>query len=252
MFERSYLYYLYIDESGDTGDYRAPNGTIIEGSSRYFTLGGIIVDDQLRIDFENKVNQLVRETFLDISLPKNFKLHYQPLRQKAYPYDHISDQTRWAIPEKVFSWIRNSNCRLLSVTIDLDKHCQYERPVDPRAYALLLILERFQYFLEDNHETGIAIYEKFNAKLRKKAENELRWLRNIPTFPKPTNFSLLDGKVRNGDPMTEPVLQIADFFAYLPWLKKTTDGKATDKFDSVVDKYYNLGGGTFRKGLVEI
>ena len=44
---------------------------------------------------------------------------------------------------------------LLSVSIDLKKHCKkYLRPVNPIAYGLYLILERFQYFLEDYNGKG--------------------------------------------------------------------------------------------------
>lgn len=247
------MYYFYIDESGDTGDFRDKKGTIIRGSSQYFTLGGIIVDDDLRIDFENKINKLVEETFYDIKLPRNFKLHYHPLRQNVYPYNLIPKKTRWSIPEQIFSWIKNSTCNLISVTIDLDKHCQkYKRPADPRAYALLLILERFQYFLKDKDGRGIAIYEKFNAKLRKKTQFELKQLQSNTAFPNPVKISLSNLNVKNGDPTKEPVLQIADFFAYLPWLKKTTNEQATTKFNTIVHRYYNLNGKKFEKGLVEI
>ncbi|MCA2004141.1 MAG: DUF3800 domain-containing protein, partial [Candidatus Nitrosotenuis sp.] len=182
----------------------------------------------------------------------NFKLHYHPLRQKKFPYDQITDEIRWSIPETIFTWIQNANCSLLSVTIDLDKHCEYEYPADPRAYALLLILERFQYFLEDNHDFGTAIYEKFNAKLRKKVEMEQKWLRKIPTFPSPTDLHLLAERVRNGDPAAEPMLQIADFFAYLPWLRKMSDNQATSRLYSIIQKYYNLGERPFKNGFVEI
>lgn len=246
------MYSLYIDESGDVGDFIDANGLPIKGSSKYFTLAGIIVDDPARIQFEDEFEKLIAETFDGIQLPHNFKLHYQPMRQKQYPYDQLPDELRWNISDSIFRWIQNADCHLLSVTIDLDKHCQYKRPADPRAYALLLLLERFQYFLEDYRDTGIAIYEKFNAKMRKKAEMEQRWLRQIPSFPIPTNLSLLSQKVRNGDPTKEPMLQIADFFAYVPWIKQMSNGQATKRFYQILPQYYNLGTTQFTTGLVEI
>ena len=246
------MFYLYIDESGDTGDYKRPDGSIIIGSSKYFTLAGIIVSEQSRIEFEKEFDQLINETFEDVTLPQNFKLHYHPLRNKRPPYDQISDEKRWNIPNSIFKWIENGDCDLLSVTIDLDKHCEYERPADPRAYALLLLLERFQYFLEDQTDIGIAIYEKFNAKMRKDVERDQRWLQKISTFPVPIKLDLLAGNVINGNPSKEPLLQIADFIAYAPWIKKMSEEKATKRFSQIVLKYYNLGDVKSRSGFVEL
>lgn len=246
------MYYLYIDESGDVGDYRDKIGQTIQGSSRYFTLAGIIVNDVARVQFETEFDKLIAETFDGITLPSNFKLHYQPMRQKQNPYDQLPDELRWNISDSIFRWIQNADCHLLSVTIDLDKHCQYKNPADPRAYSLLLLLERFQYFLEDYGDNGIAIYEKFNSKMRKKAEIEQRWLKQIPSFPVPTSLNLLKEKVRNGDPSKEPMLQIADFFAYVPWIKQMSNGQATRRFYQILTKYYNLGTTPFTTGFVEI
>jgi len=246
------MYYLYVDESGDAGDFTDKEGKIIEGSSKYFTLAGIIVNDIVQMEFEEELDQLINETFEGIALPDNFKLHYHPLRQKKYPYNQISDEQRYEIPNRIFKWIQNADCKLISITIDLEKHCKYPRPADPRAYSLLLMLERFQYFLEDEWDQGIAFYEKFNAKMRKKVENELKWLQNIPTFPTPTSLYLLDGKVRNGDPAKETILQISDFFAYAPWIKKMTDGDSVSRFYSIVFKYYNIGAPKSRSGFVEL
>ncbi|MCA9820868.1 MAG: DUF3800 domain-containing protein [Nitrosarchaeum sp.] len=246
------MYYLYIDESGDIGDYRDANDNIIPGSSKYFTLAGIIVNDETRIAFEEELDKLLTETFDGIELPECFKLHYQELRQRYPPYDQIDDVFRWNISDSIFKWIENAECWLLSVTIDLDKHCKYTKPADPRAYSLLLILERFQYFLQEKADTGIAIYEKFNAKMRKKAEAEQKWLQKIPKFPVPTNLNLLKEKVRNGDPVKEPMLQIADFFAYAPWIKQMSNGQATDRFYQILPKYYNLGERRFLSGIVEL
>jgi hypothetical protein len=248
------LYYLYIDESGDEGDYLDSNGQVIRGSSRYFTAGGIIVKDTDVQVFEREYNNIVTNYFAGIALPLNFKLHYYELRtpHPPSPYNQLSPQQRLEIPQKIFDLIQNLDCSLLSVTIDLASHCNYPHPANPRAYSLLLILERFQYFLEDNNSTGKAIYERFNAKMRKKVEIELRWLRSIPTFPVPTNLNNIQGRVITGDPTKQPILNIADFFTYLPYNFRNTSGQATTDFDYIKSKYYNLYGGWLRTGRVEL
>jgi hypothetical protein len=246
------LYYLYIDESGDEGDYLDGNGQIIVGSSRFFTAGGIIVKDTDVQLFENEYNNIITNYFAGITLPPRFKLHYYSLRMNHYPYNQLSNTRRLEIPQKIFDLIRTLDCSLLSVTIDLASHCTYPRPANPRAYSLLLILERFQYFLEANNSTGKAIYERFNAKMRKKAELELKWLQSIPTFPTPTNLNNIHRKVITGDPTREPILNIADFFASLPYTFRNTFGRIKTDFDYVKPKYYNLYGGWLRTGRVEL
>jgi len=247
------MYYLYIDESGDPNDYLDPEGKVITGSSKFFTLGGIIVEENDRIHFENTYSTIMNRYFSNITLPTNFKLHYHPLRNKRPPYDQLQDQDRWRIPEDIFGAILSLNCNLLSVTIDLERHCQYyENPVNATAYALLLMLERFQYFVQENNSTGIAIYERYNAKMRKRIELEQRWLQRIPTFPSPTDLPDLDTTVRNGDPTKEIILQFADFFAYAPWIRQTTNHRATQKWNYIRLKYYNLRGSWLRTGFVEI
>jgi len=247
------MYYLYIDESGDAGDYLDSAKKVIPGSSKFYTLGGIIVEDKNTIYFKNAYDKIIKQYFEGISLPSNFKLHYHPLRQKRFPYDKLKDQDRYRLSEDIFDVIRNLDCSLLSVTLDLKIHCDhYPNPADPTAYTLLLILERFQYFVEEKQSRGKAIFEKFNAKMRKKAEIGLKWLQKIPTFPSPTNLDQLEKKIVYGDPVTEPILQFADFFAYTPWIRRTTNFNADEKWESLKDKYYNLNGSWLKTGHVNV
>lgn len=104
------------------------------------------------------------------------------------------------MPDSIFQWMRESECKIIAVTLDLEKHCQkYNRPAHPVAYTLLVMLERFQYLLEETGDTGTAIYEKFNSKMRKKTEIEFKWLNNNSSFPAFSALDNIKGKVRNGD-----------------------------------------------------
>ena len=245
------LYYLYIDESGDAGDYLTTSGHINSNSSKFFTLGGIIVNENTKNNFETNTTQLIQHHFSGVSLEDNFKLHYHPLRQKTFPYDQLTDENRWSIPESIFRWISESDCSLLAVTIDLEKHCKkYERPANPVAYTLLVMLERFQYFLEENNDIGIAIYEKYNAKMRKKSEIELKWLSRIPGFNLFSTLDNIEQHVMNGNPQSDPILQMSDFFTYLPWLFYTTNGHARNRLDTLRERLYNLNGGWNLSGFV--
>lgn len=243
------MYYLYIDESGDPGDYRDKNEKIILRSSRYFTLGGIIVDEQVRSQFYSKYAEIIGKYFTGINLPTSFKLHYNPLRMNIPPYDKLSRQQKLELEDEVLSTIKTLNCNLLSVTIDLESHCEkYSSPAHPTAYALIVMLERFQYFLGQKDSKGLVTYERFNSTLRKKVAIEAKWLREKYGFPTPTNLDDLQKLVNNGDPTKEPMLQFADFFAYIPWIRKTSKG-VWEKF---IDRYHNFYGAKFVTGNVEI
>lgn len=245
------MYHLYIDESGDEGDYVNSNGTIIAGSSKYFTIGGIIVKDTDVTKFNTDYSDIISTYFNGITLPSNFKLHYYPLRHCKPPYDQLSQTARDSIEKEVFDSILRNDCTLLSVTIDLEKHCTYPRPANPRAYSLLLMLERFQYFLAEQNSIGVAIYERFNAKMRKKAEMEMRRLQKIPSFPVPTQLNNVRRRIMAGDPTQEPILNMADFFAFLPYQRRKTR-IASNYFKSIKHKYYDPYGYWLHTGWVEL
>lgn len=246
------MHYLYIDESGDEGRYLDRDGNFIEGSSKCFTSAGIIVEKSLVPAFNAEHNNLISKYFSKIRLPGNFKLHYSPLRTNKFPYNQISDKDKRGLETDVFDIINRLDCALLSVTINLHAHYErYERPVSPRAYSLLLLLERFQYFLEDSSSQGIAIYERFNAKMRKKVMLETKWLQNYPKFAIPTKLNNIHQHIKYGDPTKEPILNLADFFAYLPFTYRIKMQIPTH-FKSIEHKYFRGDGSWLRGGRVEL
>jgi hypothetical protein len=82
------LYHLYIDESGDEGDYKGTSN-VIGGSSQFFTLGGIIVRQEFRPQFTTELDKIKSDFFNNMILPPDFKLHYSELRERKYTYDKI-------------------------------------------------------------------------------------------------------------------------------------------------------------------
>lgn len=221
------MYNIYIDESGDEGVYRVEHlPAAIGGSSRFFTLGGIIVDERDNRLFKIELDSIISDFFKGVTLPQDFELHYFDLRDARPPYHLLKREDRLAIADRVFGMIKSRDCKLVSVTIDLLKHyTKYSIPYTPRSYALFLIQERFQYFLEDNNETGHAIYEGYVSRLQKSVELLHKYFHTNPNFPKFTDFKNVTRETRNGDPLLEPILQLADFFAYIPWIKCTSEGK---------------------------
>lgn len=149
----------------------------------------------------------------------------------------------------VFDVITRLDCTLVSVIIDLYTHCRrYTKPISPRAYALLLLQERFQYFLEEHDSHGVVIYERFNAKMKRRTEQVIRRLLT-QNFPILTSLSRIDPHIQNGDPTQQPILNFADF-AYLPYNYKTS-GRYSTYYGLIMHKYFNLKGDKFHTGKVE-
>ena len=59
----------------------------------------------------------------------------------------------------------------------------------------------------------------------------------------------IKGKVKNGDPRTDVLLQISDFFVYAPHIKVITRSEKQDRWRQVQHKYYR-GNGWKRRGFV--
>ena len=252
IFTNLNMYRMYIDESGDTGNYIDGDGSVVEGSSRYFTLAGIIVEESIIPVFDKEYDILISKYFSDVQLPTNFKLHYYPLRNNNPPYNRLPSQDRRSLERDAFGIINRLDCALVSVTIDLlDYYERYRDPASPKTYSLLLLLERFQYFLEDKDSRGVAIYERFNAKMRKKAELEAKLLQSNAAFPNPTNLNKIRRHVLDGDPTKEPILNLADFFAYLPFIRRMK-GSNPAPFDLIKHKYFNRFGDRLHTGQVEM
>lgn len=244
---------MYIDESGDEGEYRFKNGQINTGSSKYFTIAGIIVDSVEKEKIEKSTRSLIKRYFKSIQLSDKFKLHYHPLLHNRYPYDQLSRQQCKQLEDEVFHIIKKSDLQLLSATIDLEKHCKkYDKPHKPKPLTLLLLLNRFQNFLEKRDGTGRAIYEGFGRKERLKTEYAMRRLSRDLNVTEHIGFQNIRRRIENGDPKKYPILQLADFFAYATWRRSTSSYHVADRWESIKGKYYKLDGTADTTGNIEI
>ncbi len=248
------MYTLYLDESGDEGEYDINNGDEKGGSSRFFTLGGIIVEGGNIPNFQTRMNNIISTHFPDLDYFNKFKLHYFELREARYPFNNKSKWERRKIADDVFNAIKDIDCYLLSVTIDLfDHRNKYRNPVKPRAYSLILIKERFQYFLEERNSRGKVIYEEYDYDLRKQVQFGYNYL-NQTNFSFHSNLDNIDGDVIDGDPLEEIVLQFADFAVYPAYRKCKSCNNEKRRFDEICHKYYNLDYNPYksRRGNVHV
>ena len=228
------MYTLYIDESGDPGRYDANDVT--KSSTKHFTLAGIIAQDRVINTINTQVQNLIQQHFKSIPLDDKFKLHCYPLVKNYPPYDQLPAKGRLRLMDDVFGIIRNSQCWLLSATINLEKYFKkgylYE---NPKAYAMLLMLERFQSFLRLNASTGNAIYERFSSGDRRKIKRAISALDGPLQIPYYADINGMLGNMQNGDPTNEPILQLVDFahMQLLPSMNRIaenrTDGSRLNK-----------------------
>lgn len=226
------MYYLFLDESG------------IEGVSKFLTIGGIIVNDRNRDRLHNEYNRII-STFFNFPLPKNFKLHYEELRnahrrKEESIYKQISHQ-RKQIADEMFCVIKTIDCSLLSVSINIKNHRErYYYPVNIYGYALYLLLERYQYFLDEHDQNGKIIYERYSNNLRHKVHAVHNYFEDNENFPNYTTFRSILGDIENGNPFAEPLLSFADFFVFAPWIKCESSYTKTCRYEEIKHKYYNF------------
>jgi len=245
------MYTLYIDESGDPGRYLDLHGTIIPRSSRFFSMGGLIIEDGCKKNFHNEVDRVINKYF-GTTVSSDFKLHYTELKlgknsfRKLYPVDRVK------LADEVFEIIQNFDCKLISATIDLANHYyQYKTPINPRYYALLLILERYQYFLEDSGSNGNVYYERVEGKLHKRMQRAHRNLSRWYNIPNPTNLANVNPRINFAHATLEKILQISDFFVHATWIRSEKNDNV--RWESIKENYYNLDyWHTFRRGNCEV
>jgi hypothetical protein len=107
------LYYLYIDESGTDDDYLDEYYNVIKNRGRFFTLGGIIANEDTRQILNKHHSSIITRFFQGITLPGNFKLHYHDLRTRKHPFDKLDDKDRYLIADQMFNGIKHSDSYLL-------------------------------------------------------------------------------------------------------------------------------------------
>ncbi|MEM3064987.1 MAG: DUF3800 domain-containing protein [Candidatus Nitrosotenuis sp.] len=248
------MYRLFLDESGVEG--LSSNPVQRSADDDWFTSGGIIVNENKIGEFETAHAEIIQEFFTrrGVTLPENFRLHYREARQRQGHYAHLTEKEIGELASAVFNTVKKIDCKLVSASINKRTHCSkgYRYTANVRAYSLLLCLERFQYFLEENNGEGIGIYERLTRSMRRNIERDLQNLRALTNFPFFTNLDKIKGKIRYGDPIQEKTLQFADFIVYPAHLFFYSNQKCSNRFNEIFGKYYNNKGKWNTTGCVYI
>ena len=123
--------------------------------------------------------------------------------------------------------------------MDKSKHyAKYQDPINVRAYSLLICLERFQHFLNEQRCTGVVIYEKFFSQQKRKVGRAMERLKNMQYYHSFSDSVSMRRNIINGDPIKEKVLQFSDFFAYAPHMRMVSDKLKHERWDEIKNRYY--------------
>lgn len=222
---------LYLDASGDSGRYKGSN-------SKHFVLGGIVTEPECALKCGKLESELVRRFFPDPNVrPK--KIHYNSLIAKKYPWNLIN---RKEFADAVFEIILDGDFTIFSVVIDKEAHWRmYVKPAEPYSFALEMMVERYQHYLERNDSIGMIVSDRENKNLMKVLlELFERFKEEGTAFKKMDN--ILD-TIFFAPSYTCPILQLSDFCAYSVYAH--FERNHSDRFTQIGPKFDKYGLKTF-------
>lgn len=193
---------LYIDASGDPGRYKGSN-------SKHFVLGGLVTDPECAHRCGTRTRDQIEKYFPDPQVrPK--KIHYNSLVTKKYPWNLID---RKSFADDIFEIILSEDFTLFSIVINKETHwSQYVTPAEPYPFALEMMVERYQHYLERIDSIGMIVADRENKNLMKVLlELFERFKEKGTSFKKMTN--ILD-TIFFAPSRTCPILQLSDYCAY--------------------------------------
>lgn len=220
-------YILYLDASGDSGQYRGKN-------TKHFVLGGLSCKPETSFDCAPKLDELVELYFPDPNVrPK--KLHYSSLINNKYPWNKI-DKKQFA--DDFFEMILSADITLFSMVINKEEHWRkYVHPIDPYSLTLEMMMGRYQGFLERREDIGMVVSDRESKNLM---EALLRLFERFKE--KGTEFRKLNNifdTIFFAPSYTCPMLQAIDFCAYAVF--SHYERKKSDRFNQIFPKFNKYG-----------
>lgn len=220
------MYFCYVDESGDTGEYLNTAGKGL--ASSYFILSGLIVPSD---NWKNSLDYLKsfrRTLAAEAYLPYDVEFHCSELvdAHKTKAYTQIKIEDRWKLiarfAEKIGSF---GSFSIINVVIN--KQTSGIAPADYLTSAVTKIYQMFDDFLKAKENNGIVFFDRSSEK---KITTHVRKLLNTGS-----SGVVIPG-VRIGRIIEDPIarashesvfIQAADLIAYT--LKEKEFGEGSRK-----------------------
>lgn len=246
------MYFLYLDESGDDG----------ETGSNFYVLAGLAIKDSLLTSLQARVRSLIDERFKpwevahspDMYFKENFKrprlvdepdaivllrpeLHYADLISNKRPYNTLDDAQRKELADEVFRIIVEADAKLFAVVIDKQKHfAKYALPKPVDLFAVEMIVERFQAYLESQSDVGVLVYDQKDRHNNVIFRNFVDTLRSngtaMTTIPR-----IVENLMFLPSDLSEP-LQLADFCAHAVFMKH--ERNKANRFSEIRRKFFSV------------
>jgi len=124
----------------------------------FFFIGGILIDKDSLTSIENNLIRVQREYFSTNELSQKTEFHGQDIFQGCSQYRRQDIPKRLKIFEEIGKIAGSAKIPFILTRINVHKHrLQYRQPVNEYALGLMLIMERFSAFLENEKKNGLLI-----------------------------------------------------------------------------------------------
>jgi len=217
------VYILYLDASGDPGQYRGKN-------TKYFVLAGMACQPETTYDCSKNLERLLNKYFPKPN-PRPKKIRYYPCIHNKFPWNQINSKD---FADELFGMIINADVTLFGMIIDkVELWRQYAYPANPYQLALSFMMESYQWFLERNDELGMVVSDRENTSLMKILLQHFENLKEMGTEYKKME-NIID-TIFFSPSKTCANLQTVDFCAYSIFRKY--ERGIDDRFNQILLKF---------------
>lgn len=207
------MYLMYIDESGDT----IP---LTQKGKKFLVLTGAVIHEAEIPKIEEQFRAIKDKYYQDpdVEIKSNFLRYANPDLSEDSPIKLNDRQKYDELEKEMANFCKEILVTLLSVVIDKTGFWQQFPAQNPYDQAYILLLERFQKYLEEQNGLGICIIDPREGQVEKsfigqdldRIHNRLRFEeselgRKIPNVVERLLFSTSDKTIG---------IQIADLFCY--------------------------------------
>ncbi len=154
------MHLMYLDASGDPG-WPPPAG---RSATKYYVLGGLVLEEERWAVADSESKMLIAKYF-PFGSPSPRELRYASLIAGAEPFNRLSRPDRKKLADDTFQLIKGLDPTLFAIAIDKLAHWnKYDRPYNPKTWAMQLMAPRFEKFLARKDSRGMFIMDEEEAK----------------------------------------------------------------------------------------
>lgn len=211
-------YFLYLDESGDSGWPQDYGGA---SPNRHFIYAGLVVDGEQNYQLRMGVEDIIQRYF-PLQMERPEELHYADLIHNKGTYGDLTNDEAKSMADDVFDLIKDVEPILMGTVVDKrrmrDRYGKDAFP--PKRYGFRATVDRFNMHLEANDAVGTVTIDVadrgFDRKLRQLVYDAQDSGIEIAGSRKDSSKvpHIMDTITMSPSEMS-PGIQIADYVAYV-------------------------------------